>query len=134
VQVTDSGGLTAIDTAIVNVIYNFAGFFQPIDNLPTINSVKAGSGVPVKFSLGGDKGLNIFATGYPKVQLTTCGSGPIDVIEETVANTTSGLQYDPATNTYTYVLKTQKSWKGHCGQLIVLFDDGTTHTASFQFT
>ena len=42
VQVTDSGGLTAVDTATVNVTYNFAGFFQPVDNLPTLNSVKCG--------------------------------------------------------------------------------------------
>jgi len=39
--------------------YDFAGFFQPIDNLPTLNGVKAGSAVPVKFSLGGNHGLDI---------------------------------------------------------------------------
>src|SRR6185295_6911527 len=55
VQVTDVGGLTAVDTAIVNVIYNFAGFFQPVDNLPTINAATAGSAIPVKFSLSGNK-------------------------------------------------------------------------------
>jgi Tol biopolymer transport system component len=32
--------------------YQFAGFFAPVDNLPTINSAKAGSAIPVKFSLG----------------------------------------------------------------------------------
>ena len=67
VQVTDSGGLTAIDEATVNVVFNFAGFFPPVDNLPAWNSVKAGQAIPIKFSLGGNKGLNIFATGYPQV-------------------------------------------------------------------
>jgi hypothetical protein len=36
--------------------YNFSGFFQPVDNLPTLNIAKAGSAIPVKFSLGGDQG------------------------------------------------------------------------------
>src|SRR5438445_3582384 len=41
--------------------YSFSGFFAPVDNPPTFNRVKAGTAVPVKFSLGGDQGLNIFA-------------------------------------------------------------------------
>jgi streptogramin lyase len=32
----------------------FSGFFQPVDNPPTLNSTKAGSAVPVKFSLNGN--------------------------------------------------------------------------------
>ena len=32
--------------------FNFTGFFPPVDNPPTINTVKAGSAIPVKFSLG----------------------------------------------------------------------------------
>ena len=31
------------------VIYRWAGFFQPVDNLATLNAVKAGGAVPVKF-------------------------------------------------------------------------------------
>ena len=72
VQATDTGGLTAVDEATIYVIYNFAGFFQPVDNLPTFNSVKAGQSIPVKFSLSGDQGLNIFAAGYPKSEKIAC--------------------------------------------------------------
>ena len=28
-------------------VYNFTGFFQPVDNLPTLNEVKAGSAIPI---------------------------------------------------------------------------------------
>jgi len=52
---------------LFDVKYPFAGFFGPVNNLPTLNSVKAGAAVPVRFSLGRDAGLNILAPGYPTV-------------------------------------------------------------------
>ena len=59
--------------------YNFSGFFQPVDNLPTLNMVKAGSAIPVKFSLGGEQGLDIFEAAYPKSQTISCDStAPVD--------------------------------------------------------
>jgi len=44
-----------------------------------------------------------------------------------------GLSYDAATDTYTYVWKTQKSWSGRCGTAVVAFTDGTTHTFDVRF-
>lgn len=44
-------------------LFNFSGFLQPVDNLDTLNTVKAGAGIPVKFSLGGNQGLSILAAG-----------------------------------------------------------------------
>jgi uncharacterized protein len=135
VQVTDDGGLTATDEATVQVIYNFSGFFQPIANLPTLNIMKAGAAVPVKFSLGGDKGLDIFAVGYPKSEVIPCDSaGEVEGVEETVTAGSSTLSFDPSTNQYTYVWKTDKSWANTCRQLIVKLDDGTIHRANFKFT
>jgi CSLREA domain-containing protein len=118
----------------VQSIYDFSGFFSPVDNLPTLNTVKAGQAIPVKFSLDGDQGLDIFAPGYPQVQKIACDSdAPGDVVEETVSSGNSGLQYDTATGTYTYIWKTQKSWAGTCRQLIIKLDDGTIHSANFKF-
>ncbi|HSL30709.1 MAG TPA: PxKF domain-containing protein, partial [Anaerolineales bacterium] len=135
VQVTDSGGLTAVDSATVSVIYNFNGFFSPIENLPTFNTVKAGQGVPVKFSLSGDQGLSIFASGYPKSQVITCdASAPASELEDTVTAGASSLSYDPLTDTYTYVWKTNKSWANSCRQLVIQLNDGTVHRANFSFT
>src|SRR6266508_2175351 len=135
VQVTDNTNLKAVDEAIVNVIYNFSGFFQPVDNLPVFNSVKAGSSIPVKFSLSGDQGLDIFAAGYPKSQVITCDStAPVDGIEETVAAGSSSLSYDASTDQYSYVWKTDKAWAGTCRQLVVKLNDGTSHRANFQLT
>lgn len=116
-----------------HLTYNFNGFFSPVDNRPVLNVVKAGSSVPVKFSLGGDEGLNIFAEGYPKSEEIQCDStAETDGIEETVTPGASALSYDSATDTYTYVWKTKKGWSG-CRQLILRFIDGTTHRANFKF-
>ena len=66
-----------------------SGFFPPVDNLPTLNTVKAGS---------------------------------------------SSLSYDPTTQTYTYVWKTDKSWRGTCHKFLMQLIDGTKHTALFKLT
>jgi Tol biopolymer transport system component len=114
--------------------FNFSGFFQPVDNLPTLNVVKAGQAIPVKFSLNGDQGLNIFAAGYPGSQIIQCDSTTVvDGIEETVTAGSSSLSYDPSTDTYTYVWKTNKAWANSCRQLVVKLNDGSYHQANFKF-
>jgi hypothetical protein len=132
--VEDSSGETDSCTGTVTVLYNFAGFFQPVDNLPTLNDAKAGSAIPVKFSLDGNKGLNIFAAGYPSSGLIACSSDDsASTVEETVNAGGSVLTYDAATNTYSYIWKTDKNWKGTCRQLVVKLSDGTIHVANFRF-
>jgi len=126
------GGVTEYD-AEVSVIYHWDGFFRPVDNLPTGNTAKAGSAIPVKFSLSGNQGLSIFAAGYPKPVKITCGTtDTLDDIEETVTAGNSSLNYDAAADQYIYVWKTEKTWTG-CRQLIVKLNDGTSHEAYFTF-
>src|SRR5262249_54393715 len=52
----------------------WTGFFDPIDNLPSVNKVNAGQSIPIKFSLGGYRGLEIFADGYPASQKASCSN------------------------------------------------------------
>ncbi|HVZ50283.1 MAG TPA: PxKF domain-containing protein [Gemmatimonadaceae bacterium] len=52
--------------------YDWHGFFDPIDNPPKVNKVEGGATVPIKFSLGGDQGLDVFAPGYPASQPASC--------------------------------------------------------------
>ena len=117
-------------------LYNFSGFFPPVDNPPTVNVVNAGRAIPVKFSLSGNQGLDIFAAGYPVSQQIACSDGaPLSDIEETVTAGGSSLSYDAATDTYTYtyVWKTENSWAGTCRGLIVTLNDGSDHVAFFRF-
>lgn len=134
VTATDASGNTATGNFSVTVLYDFSGFFQPVDNLPVVNMVGAGQSVPVKFSLSGNKGLNIFAAGYPVSQPIVCvGGATVSSVEETVTAGSSSLTYDADADRYLYVWKTEKSWRGTCRQLIVKLNDGSQHVANFQF-
>jgi hypothetical protein len=116
------------------LVYSFGGFKQPVDSLPTVNQMKAGGAVPVKFSLAGNQGLDIFADGYPKSQTIACNStAAVDGIEETVSAGGSSLSYDATSDTYSYVWKTDKAWAGTCRQLVLKLADGNSYRANFQF-
>ena len=119
-------------SATYEVQYDYSGFFSPVDNLPIVNSVKAGQAVPVKFRLAGDFGLDVLLV-TPQSQSVGCSSAlPVDAIEQTVVAGSSSLSYDPLTSLYSYVWKTDKSFKG-CRSLIITLDDETVHTAFFKF-
>jgi hypothetical protein len=131
---TDDAGNQSTCQFNVTVLYNFTGFFAPVANPPVLNEVKAGSGVPVKFSLSGNKGLSIFFPGYPASQQINCAdNAPINVLEETETSGGSTLSYNAGSDTYTYNWKTLKPWAGTCRVLVVKLADGTEHVAYFKF-
>jgi hypothetical protein len=128
------GNMATVD-APYNVIYKWTGFFRPVDNPPVVNIVKAGSAIPVKFSLSGFKSYDIFADGYPRSVKAVCDTWALtDLIEETVTAGGSSLNYDSAADQYIYVWKTDKAYAGTCRQLQVQLIDGTLHNAFFKFT
>ena len=130
----DGAGHTSNCSFTVTVQYNFAGFFQPVDNLPVLNTVQAGRAIPVKFSLSGNKGLGIFAPGSPSSGPIVCNSSdPAVDLEETVTAGGSSLSYDPVSDQYIYVWKTEAAWAGTCRQLVVQLNDGSIHRANFKF-
>jgi hypothetical protein len=115
-------------------VWAWSGFFAPVNNPPTVNTVNAGRAIPVKFSLGGNRGLSIFETGYPKSQAVPCDStAPVDGIETTVTADSSGLIFDSGANQYNYVWKTSSTWAGTCRQLVLKFPSGSFRRAFFKF-
>jgi hypothetical protein len=97
--------------------FNWEGFFSPVNNPPAINEVNAGRTIPVKFRLGGDRGLNIFAGGYPKSEGTA---------------TAGSLSYDARENQYTYLWRTDRAWSGR-RELLLKLGDCSEHRANFEF-
>jgi hypothetical protein len=135
VNAADNAGNTAETIHHYFVHYAFDGFRAPVDNLPTYNTVKAGSAVPVKFSLSGDQGLGIIASGYPASATVPCeAAAPQDAVEQTVTAGGSSLSYDSVADQYNYVWKTEKGWAGTCRQFVLKLDDGTFHQANFKLT
>jgi hypothetical protein len=135
VTVTTPYGTSAVTAADgYGYQYPFAGFQAPVANPPAVNQMHAGRAVPIKFSLGGDQGLGILASGQPSVQQVDCSTGA--AIGSPVPAATaggSGLQYDAASGTYTWVWKTSSSYAGTCQVFTLGLNDGTTHTAQFRF-
>ena len=138
VTVSDGDGGSRQATRTVTVpasSWPWQGFFAPVDNAPVVNVVKAGAAVPVKFSLGGDRGLGIFAPGYPVSVAHPCGtSAPADDLEETATPGAATLTYDAASDRYHYNWRTEKSWAGTCRTLVLRFADGSQRSAEFRLT
>jgi hypothetical protein len=127
VDADDVAGNESSLTVQYNVFFGgWSGFTAPIGS--GTNAAKAGSNVPIKFSLGGDFGLAIFQAGSPASQQVNCTTGaptgPLQPLNGTL--TLTDLQYQ-------YNWKTNKAWAGTCRQLVVSLIDNTTHTATFQF-
>jgi hypothetical protein len=124
------------DAIVVGLnLFSWTGFFQPVDDLPALNKAKAGSAIPLKFSLGGDMGLDILAANSPSSYPVVCEAVAAgDAIEQTVTAGGSSLSYDAISGQYIYVWKTSKGWANTCRQLELKLVDGTTHYALFYFT
>src|SRR5690349_7092744 len=99
-----------------------------------VNLLKAGSAVPLKFSLGGNYGLNVLAASSAMSSAYACNGGAEDAVEETVNAGASRFTYDATVGQYIYVWKTDKTWVGTCRKLTVSFRDGTAKHALFKLT
>jgi hypothetical protein len=122
----DRAGNVARTTHRYSVVYDFGGFGSPAAAYPTATSVKAGEAVPLKFSLRGDQGTDIFAARSPGWMPCGALDGP------TTAD--GSLSYNASADRYTFLAATAKAWAGTCRDLVATFRDGTAHRARFTFT
>lgn len=90
--------------------------------------------MPVKFSLGGDRGLQVFAPSCPASASLDCATldPGVDFVP-TVSAGARGLIYDATSDQYTYVWKTENAWAGTCRVLSLTLTDGTEHRVAFCF-
>jgi fibronectin type 3 domain-containing protein len=134
VTATDKAGNTATKTVGYRVLFDFEGFFPPVENRPEVNLVTAGRTIPVKFSLDGNQGREVIADGYPRSGRMTCGSGAeVEVTEPTRSPGRQRIRYKPHRDFYVYRWKTEKSWAGTCRQFVLKLVDGSVQRADFQF-
>ena len=131
VNASDNAGNTAVKTVTYHVQFAFEGFFGLDEG---VNVEKAGRAIPIKFSLDGNQGRDVFASGYPRSVEVPCGSIVYaDGGQPTRSPGRTKLRYKPRRDLYTYLWKTEKSWKGDCRQFVLKLDDGSYHRADFRF-
>jgi predicted extracellular nuclease len=132
--VTDADGSTGSNSAIHKVIFNFDGFFPPLDNLLSWLWARAGQSLPIKFSLGGDRGLDIFIVNYPQSIEVDCNTfQTIDLTGTPTVNPgSSDLRYSSG-GQYNYIWKTEKAWVGTCRQLVIKLIDGSEYAIVIKF-
>jgi hypothetical protein len=136
---TDNAGNenTASSTYTVKP-YTLNGFYQPIDMNDTVNTVKNGSTVPVKFELfkGATELTSTSAVTSIKSTPISCASlsgDPEDAIE-TVATGGTSLRYDTTAGQFIYNWTTPKgaTQVGKCYSLTMTAADSSTITALFK--
>jgi hypothetical protein len=126
--------LTPITTTM-----SFAGFYRPVRN-GMLNRVGAAASIPIRFSLGGNQGLDIFSAG-PSSRRIDCATAAVDeavVAADAQTTSASGLTYHAGSAHYTFVWKTEKVWAGTCRRFSFTLKNpdgtaGTTHSLDFSF-
>ena len=124
VDSVDSSGNSSFATASYSVRYAFDGFFSPLAAEPAAASFRAGDTVPVKFSLGGDRGLGF---------VTRAAWRPCGVTTNDSSTAFGSLSYSPGPGRYTFMWPSDKSWAGSCREFLLTLRDGTTHAAFVGF-
>ena len=119
---------TYVDTALPGA-YAFEGFFDPVMNPPALNRWPATKPLPIRFSLGGDQGLDVF-DGRPQVTPISCLtlqpiSGSWNALMSPLVLGQDGV--------YQFLWNTVRRAAGRCRQLTVNLADGTSHSVFVRF-
>jgi probable HAF family extracellular repeat protein len=122
------------DPPLQGEVWDFQGFFAPIDNPSVLNVVKAGQAVPLKWRLVRADGTPVTDLASVSLRASTlpCADGTTsDQLEET-ATGSSGLQ-NLGYGNYQFNWKTPKSYARSCKTLHLDLGEGVERTALFRF-
>lgn len=129
----DTGNVSQPGRFTVRVLFDFQGFFQPID-VNVRNSMRAGSTAPVKFRLGNGSGghlsdLGAVVMGQTGSRSMVCTGGADDALEEYATGSTA-LRYDATAAQYIFNWQSPRL-PGTCQRVKIVLADGTFRTADF---
>jgi hypothetical protein len=131
---TDKAGNPNSDSRTYTVLpWTLAGFYQPTDMNGTLNVVKNGSTVPLKFEIfAGSTELTDTANvkSLAATQITCDVSATVDDIELTATGGTS-LRYDTTAGQFVYNWQTPKK-AGNCYRVTMTTQDGSSLAAFFK--
>ena len=132
---TDAAGNTAQGQFTVTVHRTMLGFYQPVDMNRTLNTVKGGSTVPIKFEVfAGSVELTSTSIIAPiSVKQINCDSLAAQDTIEAIATGNTSLRYDTTGGQFIYNWQAPKT-KGACYQIEVSTTDGAYLVAQFKLT
>jgi WD40-like Beta Propeller Repeat len=128
VDAVDRAENPAFRSVSYRVVFPFNGFAAPIVD-GGWTTVKAGDGVPLKFSLGGSYGLDVLAGA--RAQTLDCVSGSATGPSSSVPGS---FAYNASLDRYMFVWATEKAWGGTCRTIFLMLSDGTIHRADLRLT
>jgi hypothetical protein len=130
---TDPNYSSATKTVSITVssAMSFTGFYAPVRNMPYLNSAMAGSAIPIKFAIGGYRGLRVLQVNSPTSVPVACPANALENAVRPMIAPSSGLQ--SVGSSYTYVWRTNAGWGGSCRKFVLTLSDGSTHEAMFRF-
>ncbi|MDZ4258665.1 MAG: ExeM/NucH family extracellular endonuclease [Gemmatimonadales bacterium] len=116
------------------VSFDFGGFLAPLGGGDGPHAAQAGRVIPLRFSLGGNQGTDIFMPGFPASRPVSCTTGELlGGLMSMVGPGASGLSYAGGADAYSYQWKTAKEWNGTCREVVFRLRDETQHTVVFDF-
>jgi hypothetical protein len=137
ISVTVDGSNTTVlggDTLHIET-WDFVGFAAPVDAAPTLNVVKAGQNVPLKWRVLDAAGAPVTDLTQATVSVTStaCSQGVASDLLEQTAAAASTLQ-NLGNGYYQFNWKSAKTYSNSCRLLGLDIGDGVVHAAMFRFT
>jgi len=133
---TDLAGHSATKSVTYVVNFVFVGFQPPVDAPPMLNTVNAGSTVPVKWSLANAAGTlytNLNAVQSLSSKQIRCPNANTDPAGQDVPIGTTDILKITNGTTFQFNWKTSTSFAGTCRRFFIHLSDGSTPYADFKF-
>ncbi|HKH10654.1 MAG TPA: MBG domain-containing protein [Rubrobacter sp.] len=111
----------------------FKGFYQPVDMSGTLNTVKGGSTVPIKFQIfkGTAEVTDVAQVKALQAAKVNCTTATQDAVEEFSATGATALRYDATGGQFIYNWKTPTT-ANTCYKVTITANDGSSKSALFK--
>jgi hypothetical protein len=117
-------GIEAFDLPASCTVAEFGGFRPPVSDPPGINSVNAGSTVPLKFSVAGVASVLVDSQEVDCDTLEPTGAAPVSIADPALPKNGTGYHIN---------WKTDGSWEGTCRRVTIRIPGATDAVAYFSF-